>query len=234
MAALESGGVIYIGGADGALSGMIRMFADGEGQPLDPGASSPDELTGQVIDEIGFADADRPTPSELKVEGCEGRRFQARYQEGDGEVFSEICVLCGERAAYLIELEGGSDAQAATTAAMDALSSGDDFALVHVEAPDEMSHDGSLENKLEAIRRVDARVVAPLLDKLPALGDFRLILMPDHYTLLSTRTHDGTPVPFALYDSRVTNEPAPFTEAACENAPLLESGDELMRLLFEK
>jgi 2,3-bisphosphoglycerate-independent phosphoglycerate mutase len=119
-------------------------------------------------------------------------------------------------------------------AALSALRSGDDFVLVHIEAPDEMSHDGSLENKLEAIRRVDARVVAPLIQKLPALGDFRLLLMPDHYTLLSTRTHDGTPVPFALYDSRVPSSPAPFTEAACEGAPLLESGDELMRLLFEK
>lgn len=119
-------------------------------------------------------------------------------------------------------------------AALAALRAGDDFALVHIEAPDEMSHDGSLEHKLEAIRRVDERVVAPLLQALPALGDFRLILMPDHYTLLSTRTHDGTPVPFALYDSRVPSAPAPFTEAACENAPLLESGDELMKLLFEK
>jgi len=119
-------------------------------------------------------------------------------------------------------------------AAMNALRSGDDFALVHIEAPDEMSHDGSLPNKLEAIRRVDARVVAPLLENLPALGDFRLLLMPDHYTLLSTRTHDGTPVPFALHDSRVPSKPAPFTEAACEGAPLFESGDELMRLLFEK
>ncbi len=65
-----------------------------------------------------------------------------------------------------------------------------------------MSHDGSLENKLEAIRRVDGQVVAPLLERLSALGDFRMLLMPDHYTLLSTRTHDATPVPFALYDSR--------------------------------
>ena len=119
-------------------------------------------------------------------------------------------------------------------AALSALRSGDDFALVHIEAPDEMSHDGSLENKLEAIRRVDSRVVALLLHALPALGEFRLLLMPDHYTLLSTRTHDGTPVPFALYDSRVSAEPTPFTEAACANAPLFESGDELMRLLFEK
>lgn len=119
-------------------------------------------------------------------------------------------------------------------AALAALRSGDDFALVHVEAPDEMSHDGSLENKLEAIRRVDARIVKPLLETLPALGDFRLLLMPDHYTLLSTRTHDGTPVPFALYDSRVHSSPAPFTEKACENERVLESGDDLMKLLFER
>lgn len=119
-------------------------------------------------------------------------------------------------------------------AALDALRAGDDFALVHVEAPDEMSHDGSLPDKLEAIRRVDGRVVAPLLEALPALGDFRLLLMPDHYTLLSTRTHDGTPVPFALFDSRVPSAPAPFTEAACEGAPLFESGDDLMKLLFER
>jgi 2,3-bisphosphoglycerate-independent phosphoglycerate mutase len=118
-------------------------------------------------------------------------------------------------------------------AAMDALRGGDDFALVHIEAPDEMSHDGSLENKLEAIRRVDGRVVGPLLEKLPQLGDFRLLIMSDHYTLLSTRTHDATPVPFAVYDSRRPAAPAPFTERACESAPLLESGDALMRMLFE-
>ncbi len=118
-------------------------------------------------------------------------------------------------------------------AALEALAAGDDFALVHIEAPDEMSHDGSLENKLEAIRRVDARVVGPLLEKLPVLGDFRMLLMPDHYTLLSTRTHDATPVPFALYDSRTEASPRPFTERACADEPVLETGDQLMKLLFE-
>ncbi len=118
-------------------------------------------------------------------------------------------------------------------AALEALAAGDDFALVHIEAPDEMSHDGSLENKLEAIRRLDARVVGPLLEMLPALGGFRMLLMPDHYTLLSTRTHDATPVPFALYDSRTDVSPRAFTERACAEAPVLETGDQLMKLLFE-
>ncbi len=117
-------------------------------------------------------------------------------------------------------------------AALAALKGGCDFALVHIEAPDEMSHDGSLAHKMEAIRRVSERVVAPLLGELPALGDFRLLLMPDHYTLLSTRTHDGTPVPFALYDSRVHSGARPFTERACAAAGLLEDGDTLMKRLF--
>ena len=117
--------------------------------------------------------------------------------------------------------------------AADALAQGYDFALVHLEAPDEMSHDGSLKNKLEAIRRLNDRIVEPLLEKTAQLGDFRLLLMPDHYTLRSTRTHDGTPVPYALYDSRRPGTPRPFTEAACADAPVLERGDMLMRKLFE-
>lgn len=127
-----------------------------------------------------------------------------------------------------------TDYEGKVQCALDALADGYDFALVHLEAPDEMSHDGSLENKLEAIRRLNGRVVEPLLERLPQLGDFRLLLMPDHYTLLSTRTHDGTPVPFALYDSRQPGSPRAFTEAACADAPAMESGDALMRLLFER
>lgn len=78
-------------------------------------------------------------------------------------------------------------------AVLEALDAGYDFAVLHVEAPDEASHEGSLEDKLEAIRRIDRLALAPLLRR---AGDFRLMLMPDHYTLLSTRTHDGTPVPW--------------------------------------
>ena len=123
--------------------------------------------------------------------------------------------------------------QGKVEAALNALRDGFDFALVHIEAPDEMSHDGSLKNKLEAIRRVSERVVASLLSELPKLGDFRLILLPDHYTLLSTRTHDGTPVPYAIYDSRKTSGSRPFTEAACEAAPLALSGESMLKQLFQ-
>ncbi len=116
--------------------------------------------------------------------------------------------------------------------ALSALESGYDCALIHLEAPDEMSHDGSLENKLESIRRFDERIVLPMLKALDAMGEYRALLMPDHYTLLSTRTHDGTPVPYAIFDSRKEGVPRPFTEALCKDEPILESGDALMRALF--
>ncbi|MDL2206478.1 2,3-bisphosphoglycerate-independent phosphoglycerate mutase [Eubacteriales bacterium OttesenSCG-928-N13] len=125
-----------------------------------------------------------------------------------------------------------TDYEAKLAAAMDALKRGDDYVLVHIEAPDEMSHDGDMESKLEAIRRVDARIVQPLLKELPQLGDFRLVLLPDHYTLLSTRTHDATPIPFAIYDSRTTEGMRAFTEDACQSIPALDAGDALMRQLF--
>ncbi len=109
-----------------------------------------------------------------------------------------------------------------------------DFALLHLEAPDDLSHLGDIEGKVESIRRLDEYLVGPVMEGLSQAGeDYRILLMPDHYTLLSTQTHDGTPAPFALYDSRQPGTPRPFTEAACAQEPVLESGDQLMRLLFE-
>jgi 2,3-bisphosphoglycerate-independent phosphoglycerate mutase len=172
---------------------------------------------------------------------CVLENFEQKYGV-KGAVFSAVPLVKG-----IARLNGLSapdvpgatglldtDYEGKVRAALNALAGGYDFALVHLEAPDEMSHDGSLENKLEAMRRLNARIVQPLLRDLPSLGDFRVLLMADHYTLLSTRTHDGRPVPFALYDSRRPGAPRPFTEALCEEGPLLERGDDLMRMLFER
>jgi 2,3-bisphosphoglycerate-independent phosphoglycerate mutase len=118
-------------------------------------------------------------------------------------------------------------------AALSALRSGADFALVHLEAPDDESHAGSFEGKLEAIRMFDERIVKPMINGLRAIGEpFRAIAMPDHYTLLSTRSHGAAPVPFALYDSRNPGKARPFSESLCENAPLYTDGGALLRALF--
>ncbi len=124
------------------------------------------------------------------------------------------------------------------------LEEGEDFAAVHVEAPDEMAHAGNLAAKLEAIQNVENRVVARLLTGLNQSGeDFRLLLLSDHPTLLTTRTHDGSPVPYAIYDSRIAKaalaagKPAPkrkFCEREMLAEPVLMEGTELMGLLFEQ
>lgn len=75
--------------------------------------------------------------------------------------------------------------------------SGDDFVYVHVEAPDEASHIGDVEEKVKALERFDSLVVEPVLDFLSGRGDFRILVCPDHPTLISTLTHDASPVPFA-------------------------------------
>ncbi len=80
---------------------------------------------------------------------------------------------------------------------------GYDFAYIHLEASDEMAHQGSVEKKLKAIENVDRKVVGPLVEKLEASGeDFRLMVLPDHPTPIRLRTHTSDSVPYMLYDSR--------------------------------
>ena len=120
-------------------------------------------------------------------------------------------------------------------ALLTALRSGDDFAAVHSEAPDEMGHAGDLEKKLIAIQNVCFRLLEPIMDAMDASGeDYRLLLMPDHPTPLTTRGHDGTPVPFAIYDSRRPGTPRKYSEIEALKAPLTDPGTLLMKLLFEQ
>jgi 2,3-bisphosphoglycerate-independent phosphoglycerate mutase len=85
--------------------------------------------------------------------------------------------------------------------ALDFLSHGGDFVLLHVEAIDEAGHVGDLEKKLLAIEHFDGRVMAPLAEGLAALGPHRLLVTSDHLTYLSRRTHVSGPVQFIAYDS---------------------------------
>jgi len=105
-----------------------------------------------------------------------------------------------------------------------------------VEAPDECTHNGDLPGKLEAIRRLDSRVVAPLIKKLDTCDfSYRLLLLSDHKTLTSTRGHDGDPVPFLLYDSRKDlNSGHTYSEAEGGKGPYIDAGTKLMEMLFEQ
>jgi 2,3-bisphosphoglycerate-independent phosphoglycerate mutase len=112
-----------------------------------------------------------------------------------------------------------------------------DFVYLHVEAPDEAGHTGELKNKLQAIEDFDYKVVGPMLQGLKTLGPHRVLLMPDHRTPLSLKTHSPEPVPFALYDSRRPqgNRPRRFNEIAAETTGLLiEKADLLLPRLVER
>ncbi|HPJ01419.1 MAG TPA: 2,3-bisphosphoglycerate-independent phosphoglycerate mutase [Candidatus Limiplasma sp.] len=123
--------------------------------------------------------------------------------------------------------------QGKVDAVLHALDSGDDFAAVHIEAPDEMAHAGEMIKKMRAIQNVNDLVTRPLLEALDARGeDYRLLLMCDHPTLLTTRGHDGTPVPFAIYDSRRPGSPRKYSESAAKTMPLLDDGSKLLERLF--
>jgi len=82
------------------------------------------------------------------------------------------------------------------------LEDGCDFAYIHVEAPDEMGHQGSIENKIKAIEYLDSRVITLVKEKLDAAKEpYRMLILPDHPTPIRCRTHTGNPVPYILYDS---------------------------------
>jgi len=76
-----------------------------------------------------------------------------------------------------------------------------DFVLVHVEAPDEAGHMGNIEAKIKAISDFDEKVVGGMLNELGGFGDYRILVLPDHPTPISIKTHTREPVPFAIYSS---------------------------------
>lgn len=89
-------------------------------------------------------------------------------------------------------------------AALDALlNKGYDFAYIHVEAPDEMGHQGLVNEKIQAIEKLDKHVVKVLVEELDKSGeDYRILILPDHPTPIRIRTHSSGPVPYLLYDNR--------------------------------
>ena len=118
-----------------------------------------------------------------------------------------------------------------------------DFLLLHIEAPDEAGHMGRPDLKVEALERIDELILGPMLQELPHLGDFTLLLMPDHATPSKLKTHSNEPVPFAMLKSGelavVTSEDSPtettrrYTEAeAVRTNVLISAGHRLIEVLF--
>jgi len=100
-----------------------------------------------------------------------------------------------------------TDYEGKVRAAQDALNR-HDFVYVHIEAPDEAAHQGNVALKIRAIEDFDARVVGPFIQYLKGNPDTRILAAPDHFTLISTKTHAGGPVPFVVCGKDVAHNGA--------------------------
>ncbi len=112
-----------------------------------------------------------------------------------------------------------------------------DFAYIHVEAPDEMGHQGSVKNKMKAMENIDQYIIGTVVDSMYQAGeDFRLLVLPDHPTPVSIRTHTADPVPYLIYDSRQDMEGKKgYNEiTARETGRMIEEGYTLISRLFEE
>ncbi|MFA5093672.1 MAG: cofactor-independent phosphoglycerate mutase [Candidatus Omnitrophota bacterium] len=106
-----------------------------------------------------------------------------------------------------------------------------DFVFVHVEAPDEAGHNGDLRAKINAIENFDRFVVGGILEKFSGRKDFRIMVLPDHFTPVTLRTHTREPVPFLMFGNGIgANGAEGFSEASAKNSGIsFPHGEELMR-----
>ncbi len=156
------------------------------------------------------------------------------------DLLKGIAVGAGMR-IYTVEGATGSldtNWEGKAQAAIDALlKDGCDFAYIHVEAPDEMGHQGLVKEKVQSIEYLDTRVIGPIMQAMEDAGeDYRMLVLPDHPTPIRIRTHSSDPVPYVLYDStRQERKKARYTEAEAKaTGTFIPHGYELLKLLLQK
>ena len=127
----------------------------------------------------------------------------------------KVCQVEGATGSIDTNYEGKAQA------AIDALlKEGYDFAYIHVEAPDEMGHQGKVQEKVKSIEYLDSRLIALVKKAMEEAGeDYRMLILPDHPTPIRIRTHTGDPVPYLIYDStRQQKKRTRFTEETARAA----------------
>ena len=137
----------------------------------------------------------------------------------------DIVEVEGATGWYDTNYEGKRDA------ALAGLEAGADLFVIHVEATDEAGHAGDVEEKVKALENWDRRILTDLVAGLDAMGDWRLLLLPDHATPLELKTHTPDPVPYLLVDSRADGPGGSYTEEGVADADALPGHQLLPRLL---
>ena len=156
------------------------------------------------------------------------------------DLLKGIAVGAGMKVIYVEGADGTlhtnyvGKAKAAVSALLE---DGYDFAYVHIEAPDEMGHQGSMERKIKAIEFIDEKVIKVIKEDMEQAGvEYRMLVLPDHPTPIAWRTHTSDPVPYMLYDStkpQKNNQLYNENEAAKTGNVFVE-GYTLIDYLFEK
>jgi 2,3-bisphosphoglycerate-independent phosphoglycerate mutase len=110
-----------------------------------------------------------------------------------------------------------------------------DIVCVHVEAPDEASHEGRHQAKVQALERIDSDIVGPVHAALASYDRWRILISPDHSTLLRTRAHDRAPVAWAMAGTGLAASGNCYDEAAARSGggPFFESGHHLMKCFLD-
>ena len=156
------------------------------------------------------------------------------------DLLKGIAVGAGMDAVIVEGANGGlhTNYEGKKDAAVKALTEdGYDFVYIHVEAPDEMGHQGSVERKVQAIEYLDARIIGPVAKELEEKGvDFRMLVLPDHPTPIRVRTHTSDSVPYLLYDStKKQSNTWDYNEAeAKESGNFVAQGHTIINKLFEQ
>lgn len=167
-------------------------------------------------------------------------RFEEKYGI-KGAVISAVDLLKGiAKSAKMesIDVDGATgyidtNFEGKTAAAIKALEN-NDYVYVHLEAPDECGHRRETENKVKAIEMIDKKVLAPILEALEG-SDYRIMILPDHPTPISTATHSSEPVPFMIYDSTAENSGVELfcEETAAKTGVFVEHGPSLIKELIK-
>jgi 2,3-bisphosphoglycerate-independent phosphoglycerate mutase len=137
----------------------------------------------------------------------------------------DVVDIPGATGWYDTDYEGKRDA------ALEALAGDDDLFVIHVEATDEAGHAGNVEEKVKALENWDRRILTGLVEGLDTLGDWRMLLLPDHATPLRTKTHSTDPVPYLLVDSRQSGPGGTYTEAGVADTEIVPGHHLVPRLL---
>lgn len=121
-------------------------------------------------------------------------------------------------------------------ACIDELANGQDFVYIHVEAPDECGHRNEMHNKIRSIELIDEKILAPVLEALQKYDDYKIMILPDHPTPLSLKTHTNTPVPFMIYHKKgeVDGVEKLNEESARATGLFVEKGCTLMDRFLDK